>query len=162
MLWDFLSGTKSPVVWEALLTECQSLKRMVGGDHRDGHLYLQFHHRSTNWEGARSANASSKCIREFVCVCSAVADSLQPCGLYPTRLLFLWDFLGKVVEWVTISYSRVSSWPRDRTWVSSVSCIDRWILCHLGSPLGNLKTIKVGPSERTTAGKKMYFLTEIL
>ena len=39
-----------------------------------------------------------------------------------------------VLEWVTISFSRGSSWPRDRI---CVSCIGRQILCylsHLGSP----------------------------
>ena len=33
-------------------------------------------------------------------------------------------------EQVAISYSRGSSWPRDQTWVSCVSCITRWILYH--------------------------------
>ena len=31
------------------------------------------------------------------------------------------------LEWVSISFSRASSWPRDWTWVS---CIGRWILYH--------------------------------
>ena len=29
------------------------------------------------------------------CVCSAMSDSLQPCGLLPTRLLCPWDSPGK-------------------------------------------------------------------
>ena len=37
-------------------------------------------------------------------------------------------FQARILEWVAISYSRGSSWPRDWTWVSSVSCIGRWIL----------------------------------
>ena len=32
---------------------------------------------------------------------------------------------ARIQEWVTISFSRVSSQPRDRNWVS---CIGRWIL----------------------------------
>ena len=43
----------------------------------------------------------------------------------------------RVLEWVAISSSRGSSWPRNGTHVSCVSCIDRQILyhwCHLGSP----------------------------
>ena len=32
---------------------------------------------------------------------------------------------ARILEWVAISYSRASSWPRDRTCVSCVSCIDR-------------------------------------
>ena len=36
-------------------------------------------------------------------------------------------FQGRILEWVAISSSRVSSQLRDRT---CVSCIDRWILYH--------------------------------
>ena len=42
-------------------------------------------------------------------------------GLYPTRLLCPWDFLGKNTGLVAISFSRGSSRPRDRTWISCVS-----------------------------------------
>ena len=34
---------------------------------------------------------------------------------------------AKILEWVAISFSRESSWPRDWT---HVSCIGRWILYH--------------------------------
>ena len=37
---------------------------------------------------------------------------------------------ARILEWVAISSSRGSSWPRDRTGVSYVSCIGRWILYH--------------------------------
>ena len=37
---------------------------------------------------------------------------------------------GRVLEWVAISSSRGSSWPRDWTHVSYISCIGRWILYH--------------------------------
>ena len=46
-------------------------------------------------------------------------------------------FQARILEWVAISSSRGSSLPRDRTHVSSVSCIGRWILLplsYLGSP----------------------------
>ena len=42
-----------------------------------------------------------------------------------------------MLEWVAISSSRGSSWPRDGTHVSYASCIGRWVLNHehhLGSP----------------------------
>ena len=39
-------------------------------------------------------------------------------------------FQARILEWGTISYSRASSWPRDCTHLSSVSCIGRWILYH--------------------------------
>ena len=41
---------------------------------------------------------------------------------------YSWDFPGK--KWVVISFSRGSSWPRDWTHISCVSCIGRWILNH--------------------------------
>ena len=31
----------------------------------------------------------------FVCACSAVSDSVQPRGLYPTRLFCPWDSPGR-------------------------------------------------------------------
>ena len=44
---------------------------------------------------------------------------------------------ARILEWVAMSSSRGSSQPRDRTPVSYISCIGRWVLylfCHLGSP----------------------------
>ena len=44
---------------------------------------------------------------------------------------------ARPLEWVAMPSSRGSSWPRDRTHISCVSCIVRWVLdryCHLGSP----------------------------
>ena len=32
-----------------------------------------------------------------------------------------------ILEWVAISSSGGSSWPRDSTWVSCVSCLGRWM-----------------------------------
>ena len=71
------------------------------------------------------------CILYIMFVCSTVQ-------LCPT----LWDpmdcappgstvhriFQARIVEWIAISYTRVSSWPRDRTCGSSVSSIGRQIL----------------------------------
>ena len=43
-------------------------------------------------------------------------------GEEPSRLLCPWDSPGKNIGEVAISSSRGSSWPRDRTWVSCISC----------------------------------------
>ena len=43
---------------------------------------------------------------------------------------------ARILKWVAISFSRRSSWPRDQTCISCVSCIGRQILhplSHLGS-----------------------------
>ena len=39
----------------------------------------------------------------------------------PTRLLCLWDFSGKILEWVAVSFSRGFSQPRDQTYVSCIA-----------------------------------------
>ena len=36
-------------------------------------------------------------------------------------------FQARILEWVAISFSRGSSWPKDQTHVSYVSCIGRWV-----------------------------------
>ena len=53
--------------------------------------------------------------------------SLQPHVLYPTRFLCLWNLPGNILEWVAISFSGVSSPPKDQT---HISCISRHILYH--------------------------------
>ena len=71
---------------------------------------------------------------DFLCMC---AKSLQ---LYPT-LCDLMDcsLLGssvhgilqaRILEWLTMASSRGSSHPRDRTQVSYISCIGRWVPYH--------------------------------
>ena len=42
-------------------------------------------------------------------------------------------FQARVLEWVAISFSRGSSWPRDRTWVSRIvgGCFILWATCPL-------------------------------
>ena len=45
---------------------------------------------------------------------------------------------ARKLAWVALSFSRGSSWPRDLTHVSYVSCIGRQVLyhkCYLGSPI---------------------------
>ena len=37
---------------------------------------------------------------------------------------------ARILEWVAIPFSSGSSWPRDQTLVSSISCIDRWVLYY--------------------------------
>ena len=46
------------------------------------------------------------------------------------RLLCPQDFSPKDTDWVVISSTRGSSWSRDQTRVSRVSCFGRWILYH--------------------------------
>ena len=40
-------------------------------------------------------------------------------------------FQARILEWLAISFSGGSSWPRDQTWASCISCIGRQILYQL-------------------------------
>ena len=53
---------------------------------------------------------------------------LRPCGLQPPVSSVLKIFQARILEWGAISYSRGSSWPRNRNCIPFVSCIDSWIL----------------------------------
>ena len=52
---------------------------------------------------------------------SVLSDSLWACSPPGSSVSAI--FQVRILEWVAISYSRVSSWPRDWTYVSCVSCI---------------------------------------
>ena len=49
-----------------------------------------------------------------------MSDSLQLYGLQPARFLCPWNFPGRILEWVAISYSRGLSQPRDQIHISNV------------------------------------------
>ena len=67
------------------------------------------------------------CVCVCVCVCASESEVAQSCPI-------LWDprncslpgsslhgiLQARVLEWVAISFSRGSSWSRDRTWVSCI------------------------------------------
>ena len=74
------------------------------------------------------------------CVCAQSLSHVQLCDptdCSPPGSSAYGIFRQEILEWVAISYSRGSSWLRDRTLVSCISCTGRRIflpLCHLGSP----------------------------
>ena len=77
-----------------------------------------------------SASLSFLLYKLTLCVSrSVVSDSLWPHGLYslPSSSVF-GIFQARILEWVAISFSRGSSQPRDRTWVSciAVRCFTIW------------------------------------
>ena len=63
----------------------------------------------------------------LLCVCVYVISCVW---LFATLMGI---FQAKILQLVAISYYRGSSWPRDQTWVSCVSCIGRQILYHCAS-----------------------------
>ena len=73
---------------------------------------------------------------------------------------------ARILKQAAISYSRVSSRPRDRTQASCISCILSWILyqSHLGSPIqcgGHWNVLKSVAAKR---GSKVLcrFVLELL
>ena len=80
------------------------------------------------------------CVHVYACVCAKLLQ-LYPCGLCdhvdcsPSDSSIHGILQARMLEWVAIPFSRGSSRPRDRTRVSYISCIGRWILyllSHLG------------------------------
>ena len=66
-----------------------------------------------------------------MCVRSVTQSYLTLCGpmdCSPPGFSVHEIFQARILEWVTISFSRESSWPRDRTHVSCISCICRHIV----------------------------------
>ena len=55
------------------------------------------------------------------CTRSVVSASLRPHGLQPASSSVHGIFQERILEWVTVSFSRGSSPPTDRTWVSRIA-----------------------------------------
>ena len=69
----------------------------------------------------------------YVCVCvlSCVRLFVTPWTIaHQAPLSREWISQARILEWVTMAYSRGSSWPRDKTHVSCVPCMGRWVLYH--------------------------------
>ena len=67
----------------------------------------------------------SVCVLSHVQLCHFMNCSLPGSSVHEI-------FQARILEWVAISYSRGSSWPRNWTRVSWISCIGRRILYHYG------------------------------
>ena len=70
-------------------------------------------------------------VRPLLHAChSAVSNSLQAVDCSPPGSSVCGILQARILEWVAISTFRGSSWPKDWTCISSISCIGRWILYH--------------------------------
>ena len=54
---------------------------------------------------------------------TVLSDSCKPMDCSPPGSSVHGIFQARILEWVAISFSRESSWPKDQTHVSCVSCI---------------------------------------
>ena len=74
-----------------------------------------------------SLSFCSVCVHACMLSCSVMFDSLQLHWSPPGSSVYGIS-QARILEWVAISYSKGSFWPRDRICISRVSCIARWIL----------------------------------
>ena len=70
-------------------------------------------------------NTSSACVRAQSCPTLCNPEDCSPPGSSVHGISQV-----RILEWVAIPLSRGSSQPRDRTWVSWISCLGRWVLYH--------------------------------
>ena len=74
---------------------------------------------------------SSACL--VVCVPSRFSHSrllCNPMGCSPSDFSVHGISQARILKWVAISFPRGYSQPRDRTYISYVCCISRWVLYH--------------------------------
>ena len=93
--------------------------------------------KTTTW---RSLSSSQQCglsclqycylCRHACQVASVVFDSCNPMDRSPPGFFVLGILQARILEWAVMPFSRGSSWPRDPTRISSVSCISRQVLYH--------------------------------
>ena len=68
----------------------------------------------------------------YMCVCSTAQlcpmNCPMDCSLRGSSVHGISQ--ARILEWVAISFSRGSSWPRSWTHISGVSCVGRWVVYH--------------------------------
>ena len=108
-----------------------------------------------------------------MCVCVCVLNHVQLCDPMdhsPPGSSVHGIFQARISKWVAAFYSRRSSWPRDQTLVSCISCIDSFVLYRYTTwgALCILQQIALWPfscAVKLHAGKLLatqMFLTKIL
>ena len=101
------------VIWDSLLSRCELRSCKLG---------IESH---THTCASQETLSGVECV---CCCCSATKSRLTLCDPvdYSPPVSSVHGVLqARILEWVTISFSRGFSWPRDWT---HVSCTGRWIL----------------------------------
>ena len=90
---------------------------------------------SSTWRRFQYLHA---CVR----VCSVMSNSFQPHVILPGFSVH-GLFQARILEWIAIPFSRGSSWPRDQTHISCISCTGRSLsFHHQGNPSVAAKQLK--------------------
>ena len=100
-------------------------------------LFTQSFHTKEMTANTLSINSNLGALSVCARTLSHAQLSVTPWTVRPPGSSVHGIFQARTLEWVVISYSKGSSWSRDRTGVSCISCINRQILLlyHLGSSL---------------------------
>ena len=107
---------------------CSARQPLLGFGHRISPLYFYFFSCKLGIMMELIGHREDLIICMCVCTLSHVQLFAVP-WTKPTRLLFPWNYnQSRLREWIAISYYRRSSLSRDRTRVSCISCLGRWIL----------------------------------
>ena len=102
-------------------------------------------------------------IKFSVCVCAQSCPTLcNPLDYSPPGSSVHGIFQAGVLAWVTISFSGRSSSPRDRTCVSFISCIGRWILYHWATWESHKIDVLVNLSSCVTITINQFYNTFII
>ena len=75
-------------------------------------------------------NSGKRCCCVLSCSVSHVRLFVTPMDYNPPLSYVHGILQASILEWVAISCSRSSSWPRDQTRISCVSCVGRQVLYH--------------------------------
>ena len=91
-------------------------------------------HVPSSWENSISLTNTANCFLTTPCRCFLVAKSrltlCDPTDCSPPSSSVHGILQARILERVAISSSRGSSWPRDWTWVSCISCTGKQIPYH--------------------------------
>ena len=109
--------------WPSLELVLWEWQRSGGTKMSLGHLYLP------QWMRERLGHRQL-----HVCMCAESLQSCQtrcnPTDCSPPDSSVHGILQARILEWIAISSSRGSSWPRDQTRIFYVSCMGSWILYH--------------------------------
>ena len=117
--------------------------------YREVHLHMCVYHWDNNcvvhfvtpadtchWAAAASGTANQwqrLCVCSVVLSCPTLCDPMD-CTLPGSSVHGI--FQTRILEWVAISFSRGSSWPKV---ISSISCVGRWILYSWATSVTKLR-----------------------
>ena len=107
-------GSVSPLQWIFPTQETEPVSCIAGGFF-------------TNWAMREDIYIYvCVCVCMCVCVCSDAQSCLTFCDSMDCSLLHpsvCGILQARILQWVVISSPRRSSWPRDKTWISYISCV---------------------------------------